>query len=142
MLRCDDTEFCIRLAQVMPDRILLYEPCAQVFHHVTPARARWNYFRRRCYTEGMAKAMIARLVGRRDGLASERRYAIRALPQGIARSLRETIHGDLTGLGRAAAIAAGLFITASGYLAGIVGQCVADRRSHHLRQQRAEKSRI
>ena len=60
MLRCDDTEFCIRLGRRLPDGVILYEPAARVRHHVPGARASWRYFRRRCFTEGLAKAQVCR----------------------------------------------------------------------------------
>jgi len=119
MLRCDDTEFCIRLGQAMPGRILLYEPSARVFHHVTPARARWSYFRRRCYTEGIAKAMIARLVGRREGLASERSYTLKTLPSAVARDVCAAYAGrGARHFARAGAIVVGFTLTVAGYVVG------------------------
>lgn len=126
MLRCDDTEFCIRLGQAMPDRVIVYEPGARVFHHVTPARARWGYFRRRCYTEGKAKALIARLVGGRDGLASERAYTLRTLPRAVAREVAAAFsRRDARNLARAGTIVAGFALTTAGYLVGTVSR-VAD----------------
>jgi len=124
MLRCDDTEFCIRVHQTLPSGTLRYEPHAMVFHHVPAARTRWRYFRRRCYTEGMAKALIARLVGTHDGLSAERSYTLRALPAAVARGIADAIvRRDTSGLARAGAVVAGFMLTAFGYVAStIVGQ--------------------
>jgi GT2 family glycosyltransferase len=118
-LGCEETELCIRLKQHMPEAVLLYEPAATVLHRVPAIRSNWNYFRSRCYAEGLSKAAVARFVGARDGLASERTHVLKTLPQGAWRDLTDVIrHGDTAGIGRATAIFMGLFITAVGYLVG------------------------
>lgn len=123
MLRCDDTEFGIRVGQQWPQHKTLYEPKALVYHRVPGSRGRWAYFRSRCYTEGLAKAIIARLVGAQDGLASERAYTLRTLPSGVIRGIRDAVvHRDRAGLGRAGAIIAGLSLTAAGYIVGTIAQ--------------------
>lgn len=119
MLRCDDTEFCIRVGQRWPQAQFLYLPQAAVFHHVPAERANWRYFRTRCYTEGLAKAQIAKLVGTQDGLSAEWDYTLRTLPTGVLQGLYDFIrHLDLTGLARAAAITLGFSLTTIGYLVG------------------------
>jgi GT2 family glycosyltransferase len=119
-LGCEETELCIRLRQRWPERRLLYEPRAVVRHRVPASRATWRYFQARCYAEGLSKARVARLVGRRHGLASERAYTFRTLPRGLARGLTASLRGDPSGLGRAGAIAAGLALTAAGYARGVL----------------------
>ena len=119
MLRCDDTEFCIRLRQRVPEAVLLHEPAARVQHRVPRGRARWSYFRLRCYTEGQAKAQVARIVGGRDALSTERAYVLRVLPSGVTRAvLHAVLRRDAAGLARAAAIVGGLGLTAAGYVRG------------------------
>lgn len=121
MLRCDETEFCIRVRQNDPAHTFLLAPHALVSHKVPSERARWNYFQTRCFTEGMAKASLSRLYGNRDGLSSERAYAVSALPQGILRGLAGVVRcRDISGLARAGAILAGFGLTAAGYLYGMV----------------------
>lgn len=128
LLRCDDTEFCIRTRQQWPGAYFAYRPEARVFHRVPTTRARWAYFRIRCYTEGLAKAQIASLVGADAGLSAERTYTLRALPAGVARGVADAVlRGDPAGLGRAAAIVAGLALTAWGYLVGTWQQRQAAR---------------
>jgi GT2 family glycosyltransferase len=112
---CEETELCIRLRNLHPDRVVLYEPAARVRHRVTADRTTWRYFRRRCFSEGRSKAVVARLVGSGAGLSAERAYTRRALPDGVRRGLRQIRAGDGTGLLRAGAIIAGLLLTASGY---------------------------
>lgn len=119
MLRCDDTEFCIRVGQRWPQRHMLYLPPALVYHHVPVNRARWHYFRTRCYTEGLAKALVTNLVGTQDGLSSEWHYTLQTLPNGVLKGISSTMRtGDFSGLGQAFAITAGLALTTVGYLFG------------------------
>lgn len=112
----DETEFCIRLRQAMPQATLLYQPQAQVSHKVPAGRANFGYYRWRCYLEGRSKALLSRLVGANDGLSTERTYTLKVLPSGMWVGLTESArHRNLAGIGRSAAIAAGLFITTFGY---------------------------
>jgi glucosyl-dolichyl phosphate glucuronosyltransferase len=115
---CDETDFCIRVRRLWPQGELRYVPEAKVVHLVPPERSRWRHFRRRCFFEGGSKAVVSWLDGRADGLASERTYAWRTLPRGVARGIEETAKGDVAGIARAAAIVAGLGITAGGYAVG------------------------
>jgi GT2 family glycosyltransferase len=117
-LGCEETELCIRAARLMPGGVFLYEPRARVAHVVPASRTTWRYFRSRCYSEGLSKARVAALSGRADGLSSERTYATRTLPYGVARGLADAGRGDPAGLARASAIAFGLAMTAAGYFAG------------------------
>lgn len=122
-LGCEETELCIRGAQTLPGGYYLYEPRARVHHRVPPARGTWQYFRSRCYSEGLSKAQVAGRVGSNQGLASERTYTTRTLPAGVMHGLRDAIGGKGAGgrrgaLGRAAAIISGLAITTGGYLRG------------------------
>jgi glucosyl-dolichyl phosphate glucuronosyltransferase len=112
----DETEFCIRLRQTMPQATLLFRPQAQVSHKVPAGRANWGYYRWRCYLEGRSKAQLSRLLGANDSLSSERAYTLKILPSGVWRGLVDSARQRrLAGLGRATAIAAGLAITTFGY---------------------------
>jgi glycosyltransferase involved in cell wall biosynthesis len=116
---CEETELCIRARQRLPGSEMIYEPRARVRHRVTPERASWRYFRARCWSEGLSKAVVARAAGRADGLSSERRYVTSTLPRAVARGIEDTVAGhDASGLARAASIVAGLAITTAGYAAG------------------------
>jgi Predicted glycosyltransferases len=63
LMRCDETELCIRAHQRWPQGSFLYEPEANVSHHVPAGRATWRYFCARCYAEGLSKAVMTRFVG-------------------------------------------------------------------------------
>ncbi|MBG0832523.1 glycosyltransferase [Planomonospora sp. ID67723] len=117
-LGCEETEFCIRLSQRMPGAVMMFEPEAVIGHKVSAARARFSYFRSRCYAEGLSKALVTQSVGAGDGLASERAHALKALPLGALRGVGEALRGDVSGLGRAAAIVVGLAWTTWGYVVG------------------------
>lgn len=125
-LGCEETEFCIRLNQQLPGKVLLFDNRATIWHRVGAERARFAYYRSRCYAEGLSKAMVTRSVGAGDGLSSERRYTASVLPRGVVRGLADTLHGDASGLGRAGAIVAGLATVTAGYGAGVL-RGMADR---------------
>ena len=117
---CEETELCIRARQRWPRSQLIYQPRAKVYHRVPASRSRWSYFRSRCYAEGLSKALVSRLVGPQDGLASERSYVAHTLPRGVGKGLADALlRGDPAGLARAGAIAGGLALTALGYLIGL-----------------------
>jgi GT2 family glycosyltransferase len=116
---CEETELCIRLVDHHPGHRLLYRPGAKVLHRVPAERGTWRYFRARCFAEGQSKAIVSRLVGRRRGLGTERRYASRVLPAAAAGAAWNGIRlRPASDLGRALAIVAGLAITTLGYAWG------------------------
>jgi glycosyltransferase involved in cell wall biosynthesis len=119
-LGCEETEFSIRALEAFPDSLIIYIPEAVVAHSVPPDRARWRYFSRRCWAEGLSKALVTASVGNGRGLGSERTYATRTLPLGIIAALADAARGDFTGVLRASAIFAGLAITTAGFARGLL----------------------
>ncbi|KUM71359.1 glycosyltransferase family 2 protein [Streptomyces curacoi] len=119
-LGCEETELCIRLTRARPDAVLLIDDRAVIHHRVPEAREHFGYFRTRTYAEGLSKALVARSVGADKGLESERRYATRVLPAGVARGLRDALLARPGGAGRAGAIVAGVLTAAGGYVVGSV----------------------
>jgi GT2 family glycosyltransferase len=117
-LGCEETEFCIKLGQASPRSVLTMEHGAAVWHFVPDGRCTFSYFVSRCFAEGISKAQVTGTVGSDDGLSSERSYATRTLPMGVLKGLGSLFRGDVSGLGRAAAITAGLSVTVVGYAAG------------------------
>jgi glycosyltransferase involved in cell wall biosynthesis len=124
-----DPDFCIRVTQSFPEKVLLYEPQALVHHYVAEKRTHWNYFCLRCYNEGLSKSVLTRRVGSQVGLSSERKYTVQTLPAAAFKGLVDTLRGDVSGLGRSFAVVAGLGITASGYLIGLIRQRLAAWKS-------------
>jgi hypothetical protein len=117
-LGCEETEFSIRLTQADQNAILLYNPAAKVEHYVPEQRSSVRYFIRRCWAEGLSKAEVSRRVGRSSALSAERSHALRVLPAGVLRGLRDIGTGDIWGAMRATAIALGLLVTTAGYCMG------------------------
>ena len=114
---CEETELCLRIAEILQDARILFEPAARVTHRVPAARRTFKYFARRCYSEGVAKGFLATVIGGQP-LATERAYVVRVLPRSFLRGVRDGLSGDSGGFLRAAAIVAGFIATAAGYLAG------------------------
>lgn len=120
-LENDETEFCIRLRHGWPQAELLYRPGAVVHHEVNGGRCSRNYFLKRCFSEGLSKARLSKLVGLDSGTSTERTYTFKTLPAGILRAIARSIAAfDFKGLEQASAILVGLTATVSGYLAGIL----------------------
>ncbi len=116
---CEETELCIRAGQHWKNGIFLFEPLAFVHHRVTEERTHFRYFLQRCYAEGNSKALVARIVGPGDGLASEWQYTFFTLPKGVIRGIGETfLKRDPSGLARSFTILVGLAVTTAGYLRG------------------------
>jgi cellulose synthase/poly-beta-1,6-N-acetylglucosamine synthase-like glycosyltransferase len=114
---CEETEFCIRLRQIKPGIRLLHQPDAVVHHHVSPPRTHWGYFRSRCFSEGLSKGLVSRMVGARDGLDTERSYVRSVLPRAVTSSVRQAVADrDPSGLLRAGNVFVGFGVTAIGYL--------------------------
>lgn len=127
-LGAEETEWYVRAAEIGPASIVLHEPRARVRHHVPPERHRWRYFVRRCYAEGVSKAVMSRMVGQRRGLASEVRYTSVVLTTGFVRELaRGILQLDPARLARAGALVVGLAVTSAGYVVGRAKSAVASR---------------
>ena len=119
---CEETDLAIRLRRLAPASQVVYVPESTVRHHVPATRARWAYFRSRCYEEGRSKAILSKLEGAAAALSSERSYTLKVLSAGVVRGIGQTLRGDPGGVQRAAAIVAGLYITALGYVSGSAGR--------------------
>lgn len=114
----EETEACIRVRQLRPGGVVLFEPKARVRHLVPASRGQWDYFSARCRGEGISKARLVGTLGQEEGLSSERSYSTRTLPAGVARNLGRALLGrDWAGFARAGAIIGGLAVTASAFVA-------------------------
>jgi hypothetical protein len=118
-LGCEETELSIRARRRWRDAWFVFEPGAKVLHKVPPGRARWSYFRSRCFAEGISKASLTARLGASDGLSTEWTYVLRTLPAGVLRGFAQgVVARDITGFQQAGAIMAGLALTTSGYVVG------------------------
>lgn len=115
-LGCEETELSIRLARA-GHALVLHEPAAVVHHHVPSARARWSYFRSRCWAEGLSKAQVVALSDPRQALAAERTYVSVTLPRAVVRDLGVSRPSQPVP-SRVAAATGGLLITGAGYVWG------------------------
>ena len=130
--RCDETELAIRLTASEPESVVLYVPAAAVDHHVGEERLRFSYFLRRCWHEGLSKALVVRLAGSSVGLERERRHVAVVIPRALLRDLRSCAAGDLPAFMRMTASIGGLAAATAGYLTGnarLAGRPRAARRS-------------
>ena len=119
-LGCEETEFCLRAAREVPDGRIALVSGAEIDHHVPASRATVSYLLRRCYFEGISKALVRRLGDRRS-LDTERAYLRHALPARAKASVRRSLSGHLAqGLGPMGALAGSVAAAAVGYLFGLV----------------------
>jgi hypothetical protein len=96
-------------------------PGAEIDHWVPQARGEPLYLIRRCFYEGISKALV-RTLGDTRSLDTERRYVIRTLPLEMARSTIAAVIGPgrSAAVGRIAAVIGGVAAAAVGYLYGAV----------------------
>ena len=119
-LGCEETEFCLRASRAVPDARIALVSGAEIDHHVPAARATVRYLLRRCYFEGISKALVRRL-GDRRALDTERTYLRHALPARVKTSLRRALGGHIAeGLGLVGALVGAVGAAAAGYLVGLV----------------------
>jgi hypothetical protein len=116
--RPEDTDLCLRAAAAQLRGTWIYEPAGVVGHRVPVKRTTVGYFLHRCLNEGSGKAALAALNGASESTSAERLYTRSALPEGVARGLRDAMHGDAAGGLRSIAIAAGFSFAVAGFLAG------------------------
>jgi hypothetical protein len=115
---CEETELCIRIRQRWPAATLLYDPELVVDHYLSDDRATPKYFINRCWSEGRSKALVTGMVGRRSGLESERRHAMRVIPAAMLDNARAAARRSPGALGRLAALGGGLVLTTAGFVFG------------------------
>jgi glycosyltransferase involved in cell wall biosynthesis len=109
----EETELCIRIGASQPSSQILLDPEARVQHHVSQDRVSLRYFFRRCYHEGMSKAVVMELANAPKALSAERAYTLNILPRAMA---REVLSMSLDGFARAAMMMLGLVLTTAGYV--------------------------
>lgn len=116
-LGCEETEFGIRLRQLMTGARLVHEPRAVVRHEIDGSRLSWHYFRARCMAEGRSKARVAALVGITAGLRVEWVYLGRTLVPGAMRELRTFLRRPRrANVARVGAMLVGVTWALSGYV--------------------------
>ena len=127
----EETELCLRIRRSFPGSSIVLVADAEVHHAVPASRARAGYFIRRCFYEGISKAIV-REISAGDALGTERAYVVRILTSGIARRARSLLRLDrpAASLGGIVAIVGGTVIAAAGYAYGRVRRRFRVRRPH------------
>lgn len=118
---CEETDLSLRIAAAQPQSRVILVRDAVVHHRVPRQRQTASYFLRRCYWEGVSKAVLARRLGERatQGLSDERKHALRTLPQGMLLAVVDAWKQRSPALAmRAGSIPMGLAVTAAGYVVG------------------------
>jgi len=114
----EEAEFCLRVKRAMPDRKILYEPDAVVYHKVPSWRMTLKYVIKRSFDEGFSKAKLETLVSSPNPLSTETSYLcyllFTSIPQRLKRFYKK---GSLSQVG---AIIVSIAATGVGYLAGRV----------------------
>lgn len=115
----EETEVCVRLRAARPGAAVVILADAVVRHHVPRDRQRFDYFLRRCFYEGVGKALL-RDLATSAALSSERSYALRVLPAAALGELVRAVRLDRPAarVGRVAAIGGGLAAAGAGYVLG------------------------
>lgn len=132
--RPEDTDLCLRASATQPKGIWIYEPSGIAGHRVPLKRTTFRYFLHRCLNEGWGKAKLAALNDKNESMSAERLYTRRVLPEGVARGLRDTVRGDVSGGMRSVAIVAGFSFAVAGFLMGRVDEAIhpADLRQMRM----------
>ena len=117
-LGCEETEVCIRLTQRHPSGRHLYAP--ERGRSPRDRRAHAMELLRPTLLHGrLVQATVSRMVGRGDGLASERSYALGTLPQAAVGSVRRAWRThQLAPAAEAGVIAVGLVTVTAGFAIG------------------------
>jgi GT2 family glycosyltransferase len=113
---CKETELSLRIIRELREKRILHQPEAVVGHHVSPERASFSYFRRRCWSEGASEAVVSRLVQGHHALATERAYVTRTLGKPLVRELGIAVRGDPRGIVRACVVIVGVVFMGAGYV--------------------------
>lgn len=116
----EDTELCIRIGNMHPDRQWIFWPGARINHKVPLERESFRYFLSRCRYEGLGKAALTAIAGGRRGLSSERSYALRILSSGVAIRISRGLRSrERSPFAQAAVLVVGLAVTTAGFAEGV-----------------------
>ena len=122
----EETELCIRILASGSGHQILFDPEMQVRHRVSKDRTTLRYFLRRCYHEGLSKAVVTELASANalQTLSTESTYIREVLPRGVLRGVT-SMTSD--GVSRAVVIVLGLVVTTAGYVRAKVSRRLKKR---------------
>jgi glucosyl-dolichyl phosphate glucuronosyltransferase len=115
----DDMDLSHRIADAHGPDSVLYEPRAEVWHHVSAERLTWAYFWRRCYFVNRGKASAFADMGAAGNVGAEARFVGELLLEG-GPALLAAVSGRGQPLRQWLVAIIGTAIAAVGYLAGRV----------------------
>ena len=115
----EETELCVRLVRAKPEARIAIVSEAVVDHAVPAARGEIRYFVRRCYYEGVSKAVVHGLSDH-AALVPEGDFILRTLTRGTVRRLGAAVrvHRPFDQLRAITALWLGLGAAGVGYLYG------------------------
>jgi len=117
MLTGEETEYCMRIWQMLPDRHILFNPKAVIYHKVPRQRTNLKYFIRRTFGSGYSLAFIHHLrknFGKKTESNSLYHLATNFLPRAVKLLTKDFI----AAVGQLAVALLGVFCTGLGYLVG------------------------
>jgi glucosyl-dolichyl phosphate glucuronosyltransferase len=126
----DDMDLSHRIAHAHGPAAVVYEPRAEVHHHVPPERMTWSYFWRRCYSVNRKKIGALADMGDSGNIGAELRFAAGVL-LALVPALIAVVIGRPERARQALAALAGLALAGSGHVAGRV-QLARGRRPEIL----------
>jgi GT2 family glycosyltransferase len=126
----DDMDLSHRIAHAHGPAAVLYEPRAEVQHHVPPERMTWSYYWRRCYFVNRNKVGAFADMGERGNISAELRFGAGVLLT-LINALLAAVIGRPKQLRQAFAAVVGLTLGGCGFAAGRV-QLARGRRPEVL----------
>lgn len=126
----DDMDLSHRIAHAHGSAAVLYEPRAEVHHHVPPERMTWSYYWRRCYFVNRHKVGAVADMGEGGNIRAELRFGAGVLLT-LIQALLAAVTGRPKQLRQALAAVVGLALGACGFAAGRV-QLARGRRAEVL----------
>jgi glucosyl-dolichyl phosphate glucuronosyltransferase len=113
----DDMDLSHRIAHAHGPAAVLYEPRAEVSHHVPPERMTWSYYWRRCYYVNRNKVGAFADMGEGGNIRAELRFGAGVLLT-LLKALLATAIGRPKQLRQAFAAVIGLTLGGCGFAAG------------------------
>jgi glucosyl-dolichyl phosphate glucuronosyltransferase len=122
----DDMDLSHRIAHAHGPTAVLYEPRAEVHHHVPADRMTWSYFWRRCYYVNRNKVAAFDDMGEGSSIRAELRFGAGVLLT-LVHALLAAVTGRPRQMRQALAAVVGLALGGCGFVAGRVRLALGHR---------------
>ncbi|HEX3793976.1 MAG TPA: glycosyltransferase [Acidimicrobiales bacterium] len=86
--RPEDTDLCLRMQKAAPNGAIMYVPDAKVDHHVSKERGTFQFFLKRCYSEGRGKVELASNNEGTSDLGDEQAWIRQTITRGFVRYMK------------------------------------------------------